>query len=316
MKPFKPMLACDVDFETLKFPCLVLPKIDGVRALNEGGKFSGRSLKKFANLQVNRLFQGDRYSGFDGELAVGNETDADLCRKTTSATTTINGEYIWTWHIFDLCERTVADEPYKERHRMLTDYINQEQEQGRLVDLKVVPCNECNSIEEVLEWETIYLEMGYEGIIIRSPDYRYKNGRGTALEGGYLRLKRFTDGEGEVIRVIEGSTNENEAQINELGQTFRTTHQENMVPNGMIGSYVVKLLTVPENLPSYIDLKVGDEMTVSAGKMTHEERRYFFENQDEFIGSITKFKFFLHGMKDKLRIPTHQSFRDKVDMSD
>ena len=43
---------------------------------------------------------------------------------------------------------------------------------------------------------------------------------------------------------------------------------------------------------------------------------FYFQNPDKFIGRISKFQFFLHGMKDKLRIPTHQSFRDVVDMSE
>lgn len=316
MSTFKPMLATDVDLEKLKFPCLVLPKIDGVRGLNCEGKFTGRSLKQFANLQVTRLFNGPRFDGFDGELAVSHETDPDLCRKTSSATSKVHGEYVWTWHVFDLCDPGVAHLPYKKRYEMMAQYVNEQQEKGLLMDLKVVPYNECNSIEEVLEWEATYLEMGYEGIIVRDPEFRYKHGRATQRENSYLRLKRFADAEGEVLRIIEGTSNENEAQTNELGQTFRSSHKENMVPNGMIGSYVVKMLTVPDGLPEHIKLEVGDEMTVSAGKMTHEERLFYFQNPDKFIGEVTKFKFFLHGMKDKLRIPTHQCFRDRVDMSD
>lgn len=312
---FKPYLACDADLEKLVFPVLVLPKIDGVRALNHDGNFTGRSLKKFANLQVTKLFSGPRFDGMDGELAVGVETDPDLCRRTSSATSTINGEYNWTWHIFDLCDDSVAHLGFKERYSLLKEYIESQQVQGKLMDLKVVPCEECNSLEEVIDAEQRYLEMGYEGLIIRRPDVKCKRGRGTVNEAGYLRLKRFTDGEGEIIRINEGYSNQNEPQINELGQTYRSTHQENMVPNGMIGSYVVKLLTVPTGLPDHIKLEVGDEMTVGAGKLTHEERLFYFQNPDKFLGRISKFKFFLHGMKDKLRIPTHQSFRDPVDMS-
>lgn len=311
---FKPALATDWDPKKQKFPVGIMPKIDGVRGLKPESQLLGRSLKKFANLHVANVFAAPCYDGMDGELAAGSETDFDLCRKTSSATGTINGEYIWTWHVFDLCDESVRQLPYRERYDMLSRYIEMSHKEGLLLDVKLVPLIVVSDMEELLEWENTWLDMGYEGVIIRDLNAPYKWGRSTKREGGYLRIKRFTDGEGEIIRIIEGNTNENEAQINELGQTYRTSHQENMVPNGMVGSFDVKVLTVPEGLENF--LEVGQEMRVSAGKLTHEERKYYFEHPNEFIGRISKWKFFAHGMKEKLRIPTHQSFRDSTDMSE
>ena len=316
MAAFKPFLACDFVEEHATFPLYILPKIDGVRGLNYNGTLTGRSLKKFKNKHLTRLFSKPHYEGFDGELAAGDECDPDLCRKSSSASGTIEGEFFWTWHVFDLCSDSVQHLPYEERHAMLKAYVESEQLEGRLMDLKVVPMIKVNNMNELLEQEEVWLEMGYEGVITRKPGKPCKRGRATSREGGYGRIKRFTDGEGVITRINEGMTNMNEAQINELGHTFRSTHQDNMVPSGMIGSYVVTLLTVPEGLPDHIVLNVGDEMTVGAGKLTHEERLYYFQNPDKFLGRISKFKFFLHGMKDKLRIPTHQSFREVEDMSE
>lgn len=316
MKAYQPFLACDFKEKDAVFPLYILPKIDGVRGLNYNGTLTGRSLKKFKNLHLTKLFSKPQYEGFDGELAAGDECDPDLCRKTSSASGTINGEFFWTWHVFDLCSDSVQHLPYEERHAMLKAYVESEQLQGRLMDLKVVPMIKVNSMNELLEQEEVWLEMGYEGVITRKPGQPCKRGRATSREGGYGRIKRFTDGEGTIVRVMEGSSNQNEAQINELGKTFRSTHQDNMVPNGMVGSFVVTILTIPEGLPDHIVLKVGDEMTVGAGRLTHEERRRYFENPDEFIGKISKFKFFLHGMKDKLRIPVHQTLRNPEDMSE
>lgn len=315
MKPYQPFLACDFNEDLATYPLYVLPKIDGVRGVNYNGTLTGRSLKKFKNKHLTRLFSRPCYEGFDGELAAADECDPDLCRKTTSASGTIEGEAVWTWHVFDLCADSVQHLPYEERHAMLSAYVESEQREGRLMDLKVVPMLKVNNVNELLEAEAVWLEMGYEGVITRKPGMPCKRGRATPREGGYGRIKRFTDGEGTIVRINEGFSNQNEAQINELGQTFRSSHQENMVPSGMIGSFVVTLLTVPEGLPDHIKLKVGDEMTVGAGKLTHEEREYYFKHPEEFLGRISKFKFFLHGMKDKLRIPTHQTFRDPVDMS-
>lgn len=313
---FKPFLACDWKENEKDFPLLILPKIDGVRGLNYSGTLTGRSLKKFKNKHLTQLFSKPQYEGLDGELACGDECDSDLCRKSSSASSTIEGEFIWTWHVFDICSDEVQNLSYEKRHAMLSSYVMSEQLQGRLLDLKVVPYIVVNSLNELLEQEAIWIDMGYEGVVTRKPGTPCKRGRATAREGGYGRIKRFADGEGVIVRINEGYSNKNEAQINELGQTYRTTHQDKMVPNGMVGSFVVTLLTVPDSLPDHIELHVGDEMTVGAGKLTHEERLYYFKHPDEFLGRISKFKFFLHGMKDKLRIPTHQSFRTAEDMSE
>ena len=40
----KPQLANDANLATLKYPLIVQPKIDGVRALNINGTLTGRSL--------------------------------------------------------------------------------------------------------------------------------------------------------------------------------------------------------------------------------------------------------------------------------
>lgn len=310
---FRPYLACDWDPAKQKYPCGVMPKIDGVRGLNPHGSLVGRSLKFHANKHLTSLYSRPQYEGFDGELACGDETDPDLCRKTTSASTTIDGESIWLWHVFDLCDSGVAHLPYLDRYNMMKDHVTSMHQQGKLMDVKVVPLVVVNNEAELLEQEATWLEMGYEGVIIRDLDHKYKHGRSTVREGGYLRIKRFTDMEGEVVRIIEGNENCNTLETNELGYAKRSTHQGNMVPNGMVGSYVVKLITVPKGLNHL--LHVGQEMVIGAGKLTHEERKYYFENQSEFIGKITKFKFFAHGMKEKLRIPTHQCFRSPEDMS-
>ena len=56
-------------------------------------------------------------------------------------------------------------------------------------------------------------------------------------------------------------------------------------------------------------LEDGQEITVSPGSLTEEEKKFYFENKGRIIGRITKYKFFPKGMKDKPRFPNHQSFR-------
>ena len=68
IKPMKPMLARDWIESKVKFPCIIQPKIDGVRALCIDGKLVGRSLKPFANKYVTQMLSRPEFNGFDGEM--------------------------------------------------------------------------------------------------------------------------------------------------------------------------------------------------------------------------------------------------------
>lgn len=300
--PFKPHLACDVDLDKLKYPVAVLPKIDGVRGLNVDGLLFARSMKRFKNKYMTEVYSKMCYSGFDGEFAAGEETDADLCRRTSSATGTIEGEPSLTWHVFDICTEHMQNTPYEQRYVQLKEYVDSQHQNGEMLDIKVVPMYIVNNKEELEEWETTWLEMGYEGMIIRKLDGKNKQGRCTVREGAYLRLKRFIEEDAVVKRIVEGVTNGNEAQTNELGHTFRSTHQANMIPNGMVGSLVC------------VDVKSGREIEVGPGSMTHADRRFYFENQSALIDQTIKYKHFPKGVKDKLRFPLFVSIRSETDI--
>ena len=142
---------------------------------------------------------------------------------------------------------------------------------------------------------------------------KHKQGRSTIREGGLLRIKRFVDFEFKVHTVIEGEENQNEATINPLGHTERSTHQAGMVANGMIGAMLGTPLNVVKDGDKVL-FSPGDEIRVGAGCLTHEQRRYYFENQDEFKSLVHKAKFFPKGIKDKPRFPTWQTFRDQADL--
>jgi DNA ligase-1 len=160
------------------------------------------------------------------------------------------------------------------------------------------------------------LAAGFEGVCIRQPKGKHKQGRSTPTEGGLQRIKRFVEFEFKVKEILEGEANENEAQINELGHTFRSSHQENKVANGLIGAMIAETLDVVKD-PSTgaVLFEKGAEVRVSAGCLPHDARRHYFQHQDEFKEQVHKGKFFPKGIKDKPRFPTWQSFRDSVDIS-
>src|SRR5216684_92514 len=81
---FKPMLALSKlpDFTKLRFPLLVSPKLDGVRATVQGGRLRSRSLKEIPNKNVQDLFR-NLPEGTDGELIHGQPWN-DPYRRTIS----------------------------------------------------------------------------------------------------------------------------------------------------------------------------------------------------------------------------------------
>lgn len=311
----KPMLAEDYDEGKIVFPVVAQPKIDGVRALNLTGKLTGRSLKAFGNRHVTDMFSYSVLAGLDGEMAAEKETHPALCRLTTSALSTHEGSPFVLWWLFDYVTPNTSRLPYVERYKALQRRINYLKDTSALAAvnrLHIVPMYDVNNLAELNYLDDLWLDMGFEGTIIRNPNSGYKYGRSTVREGGLLRIKRFIEEEAVVIAIEEGQSNQNEATTNALGQTERSTHQANMVPNGMVGA--MRCTVVKDVVHQGATLmRKGQEITVAAGSMPHDDRVRYFQNQHLLVGQTIKFKTFPKGVKDKPRFPTFQSIRMEED---
>lgn len=298
------MLACDYIEEKLKFPLILQPKIDGVRGMNLDGQFTGRSMKPPANKFCASFFSQRQFIGLDGEIAAQSETHPNLCSLTSSALSTIAGEPFLLWHCFDYITKDTISLPYIERLQRLENYIQIiSTEYKQLVNrLRVIQCKHVTTLDDLLYQDAMWLAAGYEGTIVRDPNGKYKQGRSTPNQGGLLRIKRFANGEMLVTGIEEGKSNCNEATVGANGYTERSTHQENMVPNGMVGTLLGK------------DTKTGANMKCAAGRMTHQERIDYFNFPQKLIGKQVKFKHFLKGVKDKPRFPTFQCIKIDFDI--
>lgn len=297
----KPMLASDWDESKVRFPIMVQPKIDGVRALNISGTLTGRSLKQHRNRHVTQMFSRPEFVGLDGEMIAGtNPTDSSLCRMTTSALSTIEGQPKVVWYLFDIVDLGPGTN-YITRYKKLQMRVEILRRDFGVKNVEVVPSYMIEGMSQLEEAEQYFVNLGYEGIMLRDPQGQYKSGRSTVREGGLLRVKRFVEEEAYVVRILEGQSNQNEAITNALGQTERSTHSENMIPNGMVGALECK------------DIKTGESIKVAAGCMTHDMRRHYFENQDQILGKVIRYKMFEHGRKDLPRFPTFQGIRMESD---
>lgn len=311
MSNFKPHKACDVNWGTLKFPCWAMPKIDGVRMLNVNGKAVGRSLKPYKNKAITAAYSQPIFNGFDGEMtASGAKTSPSLCRDTTSIINTINGSTDVVWYIFDYVNDSVAHLPYIQRYERVRNliedvfvYDDMDYKLDPCIKVEIVPYTVVHSIQEAQEFYEKCLAEKYEGAIFRDPNAKHKNGRCTEKESAYVRAKPSSDKEAIVLELVEAQENLNEAKTNELGYTERSSHKENKVGKGMVGSFICK------------DVTTGATITVGAGKATHEERIAFWNNPDTIVGKYIKYLSMDTGVKDAPRFARFICIRSEEDMS-
>lgn len=310
----KPLFADDADLDRAVYPLIKQPKIDGYRGCHLNDWFTARTLRKFNNIHATNFFSQKGFYGFDGEMAAESETHPNLCHLTTSALNSIEGEPWLMWHIFDYVTRDTIGLPYIARLQMAHDRVEQLKNNAPELGahLQMIPWKIVNNRDELENEIEADLDAGYEGTIIRKVDGRYKEGRSTVKEGLLLRIKPYMEVDAIVHQVIEGQKNLNEATINNLGYTERSTHAENMVPNGMIGAMQCVLCEDVVFLGRTIHRR-SDPIKVSAGKLTHMERADYLINLNRIIGRRIKVQIFPIGIKDKPRHPTFQAFRDQAD---
>uniref|UniRef100_A0A6M3MK56 Putative DNA ligase domain protein n=1 Tax=viral metagenome TaxID=1070528 RepID=A0A6M3MK56_9ZZZZ len=297
MTPKKPMLACDAPAD-LQFPLIVSPKLDGIRCTVWPDKPLTRSLKDIPNRHVRGTLQRARMPAvFDGELVVGAANHPDVYRSTTSGVMSHEGQPDFSFHVFDWVPVDTPSVPFSLRLARL-------QERTSTVTafhpwFKLLEQVWINNLAQLVAYEAKVLADGYEGLITRHPDGVYKHGRSTAKEQGMLKVKRFKDTELEVVGTVEMLHNQNEATLNELGHTQRSSAKAGKVASGMLGALVCR----------------WEDTTVEVGTgFTQAQRIEFWQRRDELVGQLAKVKYFEQGMKDKPRHPVWLGWRDRADL--
>lgn len=285
----KPNLAEKPDPQyPMTFPKYASPKLDGIRGLCQAGSMLTRTLKLVPNEALREIYAP--YQGLDGELIYGDPTAKDVYSKSYSAVMTIDGGPDGvTFYVFDLMDKT---RPYADRLKMLQD-------KNLPPSVKVLPQTLISTQQELDTFYSNNLEVGYEGAILRNLTAMYKEGRATAKSQDMLKLKPFIDAEATIVSVFEAMENQNEAFINELGHTDRSSHKENKVGKGMVGGFTVSMAGVVFN--------------IGAGKLTHKERTDLWQNPEACVGKICTFRYLPIGVKDAPRHGRFYRWRGAMD---
>ena len=289
--PFKVMLASNADLDKLRFPLLASPKLDGVRAYVKNGVVWSRSNKRIPNQHVQNLFH--YMDGFDGELIVGPANSPTCYRDTVSGVMREDGEPEVRFHAFDLWN---SSERFTKRYDRLQEIV------ATRIDNEVITVKQflIAYLPDLLMLELSMLDKGYEGLILRDQYSPYKQGRSTVKEGYLLKLKRFVDSEAMVVGFEERMHNGNEAKVNELGRTSRSSHKANKTGRGDLGALV---LQTPQ----------GVEFSCGTG-FSDADRADIWKNRDRYRSQFAKYKHFPVGVKDAPRHPVFLGWRDKIDM--
>lgn len=294
MREFQPMLASPIteaDLKNLSYPRYNSPKLDGIRAVIRNGVVLSRKLKPIPSQLVQDAWGREEFNGLDGEFITGPANASNVFRRTTSAIMTFDGDPMEVnathFHTFDMVVQGV---PYEQRR--LASMLGSIKYPSII---SAVPQLMCHTPEELTQHEQDFVEAGFEGLMTRSIMGFYKFGRSTVREGYLLKLKRFADAEYEVTGFEERMHNANELQTDERGYAKRSSHQENLVGTGFVGSILGRSLTGPY---AGRDIKVsptGPHTTLAAVQ--------------HMLGTTRVYKYFPSGSKDLPRFPTDKGPR-------
>lgn len=294
---FKPMLAYTIeDTSKISYPCFVSLKLDGIRVVILDGIVYSRSMKPIRSKAVQELFGRPEFEGLDGEVLYGDWNAENVFNLTTQTVmaTELKPEFTKSELTMAVFDDTTIDGDFYERYQSVQDRVC-----GH--SCLVIPLTQTVVVneQELLEFESKALALGYEGVMVRSIDGPYKQGRSTQKEGTIGKLKRFSDDEAVVIGFEEKMHNTNEAKTNELGRTQRSQAQEGMVGAGTLGALVCTCK--------------GIQFTMGSG-FDETGRKEVWENKEKFLGKLAKFKHFEVGQKDSFRFPIFLAWRDEDDL--
>lgn len=192
----KPMLATDwKKIKKVEYPCIVEPKLDGVRCLlivsGEEGmevKFLSRSGKEYLTLGhieadvFSAWDPGDRIHEpfiLDGEIYSNELTFQEIVQATKKQCSNCEKLHFRAYDV-------VNEEPMKQRRATLRDLV--ERIDSRHIQL--IQHDVANNEKEVLDYHNNAVQNGYEGAMLRLFDGKYEQGHRSR---NLLKVKEFDE---------------------------------------------------------------------------------------------------------------------------
>lgn len=294
---FKPMLASQIDdLSSVKYPVYASYKLDGIRAIIYQGVAYSRSLKPIPNKSIQEwaMQNKENLEGLDGEFIVGEPNTEEVFRETTSFVMSHDKVGEFSFYIFDILP-AYPEQPYKARKSTIEGL-------SLLSNTKVLDQTLISSKEDLEAFRTQAVSQGYEGAMIKAPEGKYKYGRSSVKEGLLLKLKLFKDEEFEIVGYDCKYHNTNEAKVNELGRTARSTAKDGMIPMDTLGVL-------------YLKTKDGVEFGCGSG-FDDATRDDLWKQRESLIGKYATVKYFDQGGYDVPRFPVFKGIRNEIDFKE
>lgn len=259
--------ACE-NIDALKFPLLATPKIDGIRCLVVNGVAMLRSMTPVPNRFIQSILGRPEFNGLDGELTVGA-----TIQESASGVLTEEGEPDFTFNVFDLHD---LPEAYFSRAQMIDFKLRGLAGTERI---KVLPVEKIRTRKKLDRHLKATLKQGNEGLVLRSPNSRYKQGRATFGSMAMVKVKPTEDAEAEIVGA------------------------EEIKGGGALGALVVK------------NDALFPGVTFNVGTGFSDAQRVTLWNDGNLSGRTIKFRFQRIGTKDAPRSTVFIGFRSPLDMS-
>jgi DNA ligase-1 len=202
---FQPMLAKDWNDKKskIKYPLFTQPKLDGIRCIVKSDGMWSRTGKPIISAphifeSLKPLFETNPDLIFDGELYAdkfANDFNAicSIVKKTKpTSQDLLDSANVIQYHIYDLPS---CDNTFVKRFKTLFNM-------NLPTCCVVVSTEQVDNENDLMAYYEDYVNMGYEGQIIRL-DEKYENKR----SGNLLKHKSFIDEEYTILDIIEGIGN-------------------------------------------------------------------------------------------------------------
>lgn len=289
----RPLLAATLDnLNELKFPVLITPKLDGIRVLKVNGQALTRKFKQIPNKHIRNLLEEYLPDNIDGEITTpGSFSDVQ------SNVMSFDGQPEFTFYAFDYVKENLND-PYDIRIHDMNVCLSKIKAPFKI---EILMPQMIYNIEELEFFEEKYLQLGHEGVMIRTPKGKYKCGRSTEKEQILLKLKRFLDAEAKIIGFEEKLHNDNIQEKDEFGLAKRSTKKDGLKPANTLGALLVE------------DLKTSVKFGIGSG-FDDALKKQIWENREVYIDRIIKYKYQSIGVKDAPRFPVFLGFRSELDL--
>lgn len=200
----EPMLAIKWDESKIKFPCMIQPKLDGVRCImykdksKEGGEVHLMSRRgKELNIPHIKAYleKNPHLLPLDGELynhdSLSFQGIISAVKRLSKAT--------------DKIQIVVYDKPlkgYTNKQRQMALNLHIYQLQMTKAPIRVLETYRCDNMADIEKYHKQFTSKGYEGSIIRNMDGQYEFGY---RSNNLIKKKDFIDEEFPILDVQEAS---------------------------------------------------------------------------------------------------------------